>query len=456
MDKENKLTGAINYAELGGTYQWYNVTTSKYLGTGGNAGNSLWKYVCSIATAYITPVVKTSVALYCLSPSTLLENGLQLCTWAIIEVVANNNTITAFTGATSATDGIVGYIPAPLAGTQNSYLRGDGKWIQANNAPTAALYLFATSNPNQGNIGSPYNIEFPTVLVSSGITETSKTTFSIPAGGTYRLSGCVTLSTNVTYRFYANGSPIGEGAQNLGAVGGMSGPIALAYLTTTTTTTVSLTVEGSENISILGNDGSSGRGPWIEILQISNNNAITAFTWATSAAAGAIGYIPAPAAGQQNHVLTGAGSWAAPGPTFSAYKTFDQSSTGGMIVTFDKIEIGFDTEKCFNISSSSYKPNVAGYYQVNASVYYQTNLPAGSYQLYLNKNGAVYKRGTTAEIPTRTEGLGINMSTVVSMNGTTDYIQISTDKQNGNVNVYMKGDSTGTLTWFNAIMVRPL
>ena len=164
--------------------------------------------------------------------------------------------------------------------------------------------------------------------------------------------------------------------------------------------------------------------------------------------------VAAPAAGQQNHVLTGAGGWAAPGPTFSVFKSINQPSTGGATVTFDKIE--FDTANCFNISTSSYNPNVAGYYQVNASVYYQTDLPAGSYQLYLNKNGAVYKRGTNAEIPTSTGGLGINMSTVVSMNGTTDYIQISTDKQNNIRDVIMIGDLSGSLTWFNATMVRPL
>jgi hypothetical protein len=218
---------------------------------------------------------------------------------------------------------------APAANTYLGYTGTNYAWGAGTNS--AAVYLFATSDTTQNTPSSPYNIKFPKILVSSGIDATSPTTFSIPAGGTYRLSGCVTLSTNVTYQFYANGSPIGEAAQNLGTAGGMSGPIALAYLTTTTTTTVSLTVYGSLNISILGNNDtggtSTGRGPWIEILQLSNNTAISQFTGATSAADGAIGYIPKPLAGQEKYVLTGAGTWTKLGLGITGEKWNDLSGT---------------------------------------------------------------------------------------------------------------------------------
>jgi hypothetical protein len=40
--------------------------------------------------------------------------------------------------AAASADGDTGLVPMPKAGQQNSYLRGDGKWIQANNAPTSA------------------------------------------------------------------------------------------------------------------------------------------------------------------------------------------------------------------------------------------------------------------------------------------------------------------------------
>jgi hypothetical protein len=197
---------------------------------------------------------------------------------------------------------------APAANTYLQYTGSSYEWGSGNNS--AAVYLFATSNPDQTPSGSVYNIKFPTVLLSSGITATSPTTFSLPAGGTYRLSGCVTLSDNMSYQFYVNGLPIGEGAQNKGSAGGMSGTIALAYLTPTITTTVSLAVYGGGG-NLSGNTGTGGRGPWIEILQISNNNTITAFTGATSTADGFIGYIPKPLAGDQTKFLCGNGSWAA-------------------------------------------------------------------------------------------------------------------------------------------------
>ena len=37
---------------------------------------------------------------------------------------------TPFVGATSAEDGEMGYVPAPLTGQQGLYLRGDGTWSQ--------------------------------------------------------------------------------------------------------------------------------------------------------------------------------------------------------------------------------------------------------------------------------------------------------------------------------------
>lgn len=36
-----------------------------------------------------------------------------------------------FTGATSSTDGVAGLVPAPEAGEQNKFLRGDGTWSDA-------------------------------------------------------------------------------------------------------------------------------------------------------------------------------------------------------------------------------------------------------------------------------------------------------------------------------------
>ncbi|MEI8231494.1 MAG: hypothetical protein WCG32_02860 [Actinomycetes bacterium] len=427
--------------------------TAGYFGTGAGMDTSYYGWQ---AVGYISPTINTTIYFMISSvnvpPAYMVANY----SWATIEVVSNNNTITQFTGCTASQNGSIGYIPAPPAGTQNSYLRGDGTWQKANNAPTAAIYLFAlnTTNGYVTTIGTP--IPFPVIQQQSGISgvigyTTPFSNFTIQPGYTYKLSaGCNYATTPGSFQWATNISSVVGYIGVAGDTYQYAGGPAIAYISPSVETIVGVyAVQGGLTMNVY-----VGLSFWMTIEVVSNNNTITAFTGATATTNGIVGYIPAPLAGQQNHVLTGAGRWAAPGPTFSAYKTINQPSTGSVIVTFDKID--FDPENFFNISSSSYKPNVAGYYQVNASVYYETNLTAGSYQLYLNKNGAVYKRGTNAEIPQSTQGLGINMSTVVSMNGTTDYIQISTDKQNNNAVVNMIGDPSGSLTWFNAIMVRPL
>ena len=134
----------------------------------------------------------------------------------------------------------------------------------------------------------------------------------------------------------------------------------------------------------------------------------------------------------------------APGmPVVGAYMSGSQVIRGdNSIVIFDMVE--FDTENCFNKSTGAYKPNVAGYYQINASVYYEMNSPPGAYQIYLLKNGKHAKRGAAASNSESGRNIGLNISAVVLMNGTTDIVQILTIQTSGN-NVNILGDG-GSLT----------
>ena len=61
-------------------------------------------------------------------------------TWA----TPTNTTYTAMTGATASAAGKSGLVPAPAAGKQNSFLRGDGTWA----TPTNTTYTFATGDSN--------------------------------------------------------------------------------------------------------------------------------------------------------------------------------------------------------------------------------------------------------------------------------------------------------------------
>lgn len=55
-----------------------------------------------------------------------------------------NTTYSAMTGATSSAAGKIGLVPAPAAGKQTSFLRGDGTWV----VPTNTTYSAATTSAN--------------------------------------------------------------------------------------------------------------------------------------------------------------------------------------------------------------------------------------------------------------------------------------------------------------------
>jgi len=107
-------------------------------------------------------------------------------------------------------------------------------------------------------------------------------------------------------------------------------------------------------------------------------------------------------------------------PAFSAYLASNQVVTSGVTTKVNYDTEVFDTASCF--SSSRFTPNVAGYYQVNATIAAQssTTLTIMTGQIY--KNGTQYRYGVLF--------LGISgnrratLSDLIYMNGTTDYLEI--------------------------------
>lgn len=205
-----------------------------------------------------------------------------------------DTTYTHFTGATSSADGTQGLVPGPLTGDQDKVLHGDGTWkdataklvemsygesnawakfIAAYNAGSI-VYCRASSNANPAtgaqtrkafmayvnNEDNPTSVEFQYVRSVSSKTDSQQCdqvfvyTLTNASGGTWSV-----VSRNMASKINVNG------------------PITKTFTT------------GANATVTIGAD---------------------AMTGATSGAAGAAGVVPAPAAGDQDKVLTGAGTWA--------------------------------------------------------------------------------------------------------------------------------------------------
>lgn len=136
------------------------------------------------------------------------------CTYTLEKSVPSNavftdtNTWIALKGATASTAGTAGYVPAPAAGKQNSFLRGDGTWA----VPPNTTYNVATTSDNglmsasdksklDGIANGANNYVLP--MASSSILGGVKTTSTVTSASGY--TACPIIS-GVPY--YKSGSSV--------------------------------------------------------------------------------------------------------------------------------------------------------------------------------------------------------------------------------------------------------
>lgn len=173
-----------------------------------------------------------------------------------------NTTYSNMGGATSSAAGSAGLVPAPAAGKQTSFLRGDGTWV----VPTNTTYAKAnTTTLGLVMIGYTENGKnYPVELDSSG-----KMYVNVPWTDTNTMYGVV--GANGSTGLVKNGSTVtnASGYTACPIVGG------IPYYKDTNTTYANMKA-------------------------------------ATASAAGAAGLVPAPAAGKQASFLRGDGTWVVP------------------------------------------------------------------------------------------------------------------------------------------------
>ena len=136
------------------------------------------------------------------------------------------------------------------------------------------------------------------------------------------------------------------------------------------------------------------------------------------------------------------------GPAFRAYSNGIQPINTASSTKVSLSSESFDTNNCYNITLSRFTPIIAGYYQINAALAYNSpHATAGSVQIW--KNGAVHSQGAIIGGAGATQNTTI--SDMVSCNGTTDFIEIYTYHSTGAAKNIGGGE---TQTYFSGCLIR--
>jgi len=139
-------------------------------------------------------------------------------------------------------------------------------------------------------------------------------------------------------------------------------------------------------------------------------------------------------------------------PAFSVYNNTNQTISNNTVTKVAFQVKVFDTANCFdNTTNYRFTPNVAGYYQLNATAKMQNPAASGTIVITFIKNTSTYL--SESQSPTNS---GYNVAPVLSylayFNGTSDYVEVYITQVTGSSQTVV---SNGTIaTWFNGCLVR--
>jgi hypothetical protein len=140
--------------------------------------------------------------------------------------------------------------------------------------------------------------------------------------------------------------------------------------------------------------------------------------------------------------------WAtASSASFPAFSATPSSALTPSASTDTKVLFQTETfDTAGNFASSTFTPTTAGYYQININLLCNNN---GRVIVYLFKNGGVWTRLVDYNNANNLVATG---SSLVNMNGTTDYLEVYIWMSGGTRTV----DSGATVTQFNGVGIRGL
>lgn len=214
-------------------------------------------------------------------------------TWGKVDYSEVLNTPTNFTGATSSTAGTSGLVPAPAAGAQEKVLHGDGTWKDT----TAKLVEMSYGESNAW-------AKFIAAYNAGSIVYCRASSNADPASGSQTRKAFMayvnneTNPTSVEFQYVRSVSSKTDSQQ---------GDQVFVY--TLKNTSGGQWSVASRNMSPKINVSA----PITKTFSNGANATVTiganAMTGATSSAAGAAGIVPKPNSGDEDKVLTGAGTW---------------------------------------------------------------------------------------------------------------------------------------------------
>ena len=135
-------------------------------------------------------------------------------------------------------------------------------------------------------------------------------------------------------------------------------------------------------------------------------------------------------------------------PAFRAYMSSDfTTAMNGSYYLMSCNTEDFDTDSCYNNSTYKFTPTVAGKYYVYGNAYiYRTDGSLGlNYaNVRIAKNGSDITNVSMDTFSDPTTGMGMFTSTVVDMNGTSDYLQLYARGYGAGANCTITGSSKDT------------
>lgn len=204
-------------------------------------------------------------------------------------IALTNTTYSNMTGATASAAGKSGLVPAPAAGNQGKFLKGDGTWATPTNTNTWRIIK---------------------VNGTQILSNTSSTALDLKA------------STNV--QISNNGGVVSISATDTTYVVVSTEAAGLAPVISTNNVTIS-----SQSEEWVLTTKNAETPIWKKLpTNAFNNTTYSNMKGATSTTAGAAGLVPAPAIGNRSQFLRGDGSWAT--PTNTTYSNATQSAAGLM------------------------------------------------------------------------------------------------------------------------------